>query len=79
MIIDLILDRKDFIKIDKIDNYDPKTFYYNVMGYGEVGYGIARAMDLGDEKNVKDELYNYLVDQDYNLNIKAFIDSVTWL
>ena len=79
MIIDLILDRKDFIKIDKIDNYDPKTFYYNVLDYGEVGFGITRAMDSGNDENVKQELYNYLVEQDYNLEIKKFIDSVTWL
>ena len=79
MIIDLILDRKDYIKIDKVDTYDPKTFYHDVMRYGETGFGITRAMDTGTEIEVKKSLYQYLVDQDYNLDIKKFIDSVEWL
>lgn len=79
MIIDLILDRKDYIKIDKVDTYDPKTFYHDVMQYGETGFGITRAMDTGSEKDIKRELYQYIVDQDYNPDIKKFIDSVEWL
>lgn len=79
MIIDLILDRKDYIEIDKVDTYDAKQFYNNVMAYGEVGYGITRALDCGSEQDVKRELYRYLVNNDYNLEIKKFIDSVQWL
>ena len=79
MIIDLILDRKDYIKIDKVDTYDPKAFYHDVVQYGEVGFGITRAMDTGTEIEVKRSLYQYLVDQDYNPDIKKFIDSVEWL
>ena len=79
MIIDLILDRKDYIEIDKIDTYDPRIFYHDVMRYGEVGFGITRAMDTGTELEVKKSLYQYLVDQDYNPDIKKFIDSVEWL
>lgn len=78
MIIDLILDRKDYIEIDKVDTYDPRTFYHDVMQYGEAGFGITRAMDTGTELEVKRSLYQYLVEQDYNLDIKKFIDSVEW-
>lgn len=79
MIIDLILDRKDYIEIDKVDTYSPQEFYHDVMRYGEVGFGITRAMDTGTEIEVKRSLYQYIVDQDYNLGIKKFIDSVEWL
>lgn len=79
MIIDLILDRKDYIENNGIDAYDPRTFYHDVMAYGEIGFGILRALDSGDDEDVKKELYNYLVKQDYNLEIKKFIDSVKWL
>lgn len=79
MIIDLILDRKDYIEIDKVDTYNAREFYYNVMGYGEVGHGITRALDYGTNEDVKKALYQYLVEQGYNLEIKKFIDSVDWL
>lgn len=79
MIIDLILDRKECIEIKKVDAYDPKTFYNDVMDYGEIGFGILRALDSGNDEDVKQELYKYLVKQDYNLEIKKFIDSVKWL
>ena len=49
------------------------------MRYGEVGFGITRAMDTGTELEVKKSLYQYLADQDYNPDIKTFIDSVEWL
>ena len=79
MIIDLILDRKDLIETYKFDLYEARRFYKDVMSYGDIGLGILKAMDYGDENDVKKELYNYLVKYDYNLNIKTFIDSVQWL
>lgn len=73
MIIDLILDRKE----DKA--YNVKTFYNDVVAYGEIGHGITYAMDYGAEKDVKNALKQYLIDNDYNLEIGLYIDSVEWL
>jgi hypothetical protein len=73
MIIDLILDRKDGVK------YNPRAFYSDCMGYGRVGYGITRALDNGTEQHVKQALCKYIDDNDYNLTIKDYINSVEWL
>lgn len=79
MIIDLILDRKDYIEIEKIDRYVARLFYKDVKAYGEVGFGILSALESGNENAVKKALHDYLEKQDYNLEIKKFIDSVEWL
>ena len=73
MIIDKILDRKDGQK------YIPKQFYNDVMQYGEIGHGIAEAMDGGTEKQVKTELGIYIIKNGYNLNIIDYINTVDWL
>ena len=73
MIIDLILDRKDGIE------YNAHNFYNDCVAYGEVGHGITYAMDYGSEEDVKAALKQYLVDNDYNLEIGKYIDSVEWL
>lgn len=73
MIIDLILDRKDG------ESYRADSFYRNVVRYGEIGDAITRAMDFGTEKDVKKALCSYIDDQDYNPEIKHFINSVNWL
>lgn len=73
MIIDLILDRKDGI------HYEPARFYYGVMNYGEVGFGITAAMDGGTEEDVKRELCKYIIDNEYNPDICRYINKVNWL
>lgn len=73
MIIDLILDRKEGVE------YSAKGFYNDVMMYGDIGHGITYAMDYGAEKDVKNALKQYLIDNDYNLEIGLYIDSVEWL
>lgn len=73
MIIDCILDRKDGWK------YTPKQFYLDVMGYGEIGHEITRAMDAGTEEDVKQALCDYIEYNDYNMEICKYIRSVTWL
>lgn len=76
MIIDLILNRRDG------ELYSPKQFYNDVMGYESVcgiGYSISRALDYGSEKQVKKALCDYIVNNDYNLNIMKYINSVKWL
>lgn len=84
MIIDLILDRKDdnTVRSDSMGQsvpYNAHTFYLNVMNYGEVGYGIARAMDEGTEEDVKQALCQYIKDQNYNTDICDYVNSVRWL
>ena len=77
MIIDLILDRKDGVE------YDARSFYNDVLYYesydmGSDG-GISRAMDEGEEKDVKRELCVYIDRNRYNPAIKDYINSVSWL
>lgn len=71
MIIDLIIDRNCG------DAYDPKTFYRRVTEYGNTY--ITYAMDYGDDFEVKRELIRYLIDNDYNIMIAGFVESVSWL
>ena len=73
MIIDLILDRKDGV------HYEPARFYYGVMDYGEVGFGITAAMDGGTEEDVKRELCKYIKDNEYNMELCEYINKVNWL
>lgn len=78
MLIDMILDRKD-----EACAYDPHEFYTNIMIYGsefpDIMHPIARAMDCGSETDVKLELVRYIIEQEYNPDIAAFICSVDWL
>ena len=60
-------------------NYDPREFYYCVLGYEKVGNEITAAMDYGTEKDVKQALCNYIDKQNYNPEIKNYINSVNWL
>lgn len=73
MIIDLILDRKDG------DPYVDRKFYFDVLGYGEIGDDITRAMDYGTERDVKKALCDYIDNNEYNPAIKNYIHSVNWL
>lgn len=73
MIIDRILDRRDG------DTYNPKQLYNDCMGYGEIGHGIARAMDSGTELDVKIELIKYVLLNDYYHEICKYILEVDWL
>ena len=73
MIIDGILDRKDG------EPYDPKTFYNYCMGYGEISHGITRAMDSGSNRDVQEELADYIIENDYNRDIIEYIYSKDWI
>ena len=75
MIIDLILDRKE----DTENTYNPKHFYNMVMCYGDTGKGITAAMDYGEETDVKSALCDYITRNEYNPDIKNYINSVNWL
>lgn len=77
MIIDLILDRQDGAE------YSPRRFYNEVMDYGsiwpEICDPISRAMDYGEEEDVKRELCRYIDEQGYSPDIKDYINEVNWL
>ena len=73
MVVDLILDRQCGC------SYMPEQFYRDCMCYGDVAEEITRAMDFGDERDVKRELCNYITDNEYNPDICKYINSVDWL
>lgn len=82
MIIDMILDRKGFEEDGVMDYYNPKRFYDMMMAYGEdggSGFAIARAMDCGTEDDVRRELCGYIDRNQYNPEIKDYINSVEWI
>lgn len=77
MIIDNILDIKDGKK------YNAKEFYYEVMQhyqvFPEIAEPIADALDGGENKDVRQALNNYIINNGYNTDICAFINSYEWL
>lgn len=74
MIIDQILDRKDF------NDYTPRNFYSYCMEDGPgYGWNIARAMDSGTNKDVQIELCKYIQGNGYNPQICEYVNSVNWL
>lgn len=79
MIIDLILDRK----MSSEDDYDPNIFYLKIMEYTDIfpdlSNPISRAMDEGEEEDVRSELCDYIDKCGYNPEIKDYIKSVRWL
>ena len=78
MIIDKILDRKN-----NLTEYKPRKFYNDIMMYyysmPEIVEPIANALDNGKEKDVKNKLCEYIVNQEYNKDICKYITSVEWL
>lgn len=82
MIIDLILDRKDFGAVFT-DNgsvkYNANDFYRAIFDYGEIGFDITRALDCGTEQDTKRALCDYIDNEQYNPDIKDYINSVDWL
>lgn len=82
MIIDLILDRKDNEEFTGYDAYDPYSFYREVMSYEsifEMDRDISSALDYGTEDDVRKALCKYIDDNQYNPDIKNYVNSKTWL
>ena len=71
MLIDLILDRAADTA------YNPHDFYLRAMEYKQDE--ITRAMDGGTENDVKSALCDYIRRNEYNSDIRAYIESVDWL
>ncbi len=68
MIIDKICDAMD-------GDYAPRDFY----NYVSEDYPISRAMDSGTNADVQRELCNYIDVNEYNPDIKKFINKFTWV
>lgn len=74
MIIDLILERKDGWP------YDAREFYSAVMEYGGHDAGrITRAMDEGEEPDIREALSLYIINNDYPDHICDYIRRMDWL
>lgn len=59
--------------------YDPKNFYQHVMDYGDIGWGITRAMDAGTNEDVQAALCEYIKKQGYNTELCNYINEREWL
>ena len=83
MIVDLILDRKDYEEWAQQDAYNAKDLYNECMQYSAVFDGafdyITRALDYGTEEDVRKALCRYIDENEYNEKIKDYIDSRDWL
>ena len=76
MIIDLILDRKDG------EEYNTREFYYSVMEYESTlnsNREISRALDGGNESDIKKSLCDYIIENGYNTEICKYVNSVNWV
>lgn len=73
MIIDCILDRYEG------NDYNPREFYFDMLEYGSSGIDISRAMDFGNEEDVREQLCRYVDCNKYNGKIKDFINKAKWL
>jgi len=79
MLIDAILDRRAD-REDGIFNYDPKKLYnYLIDSIHPSYHDVARAMDKGSNMEVQAEMCAYIDLEEYNPNIKCFVNSVDWL
>lgn len=83
MIIDAILDRKDFEKEYEADLYCAHDFYSYAMGessvFNGIGDAITRAMDFGTNEDVQDALCDYIMEQGYNKTLCDFVRRKDWL
>lgn len=81
MIIDVILDRRAYERKDKIFGWYGEKQFRDLYDYAmsfEFHY-LARAIDGGTEKDVKDALCRYIDENGYRPSIKRFVRSVNWI
>ena len=82
MIIDIILSRYDDERDGIQNSYDPRKFYRKVMEWSDLNPRadlITRAMDGGTEDDVRRELCAYIAANNYNPDIKFWINARTWI
>lgn len=79
MLIDAILDRKAD-RVEGIFNYNPKEFYDYLMNWDLESYqAVTRAMNEGTNADVQAAMCDYIDLEEYNPDIKGFVNSVDWL
>ena len=74
MIIDKILDRRDGCNYSR---EDARYIYEESFEFGF--WELSRALDGGTDDDVKRELCRYIDMNDYNPEIKNYINSVSWV
>ena len=83
MIVGLILDRKDNaldgVGLEEKVKYNAHDFYMACMSYGRIADDITRAMDFGEEEDVKKALCQYIEKHEYNPVICDYIQKLDWL
>lgn len=72
MLVDFILDRMEGVE------YDQRVLYAYCQEE-EIYWGVARALDGGDNEDIRRELCGYIEDEGYNMDICEYIRSVNWL
>ena len=77
MIIDKILDAAE-------GSYDARDFYNYAMEHESIfdpsdEYPISTALDSGSNDDVRRELCRYIDNNDYNKNIKRFVNKFNWI
>lgn len=81
MIIDVILDRRTYECEDQdFGWYDEEQLreIYDSAVYFHLDY-LARAIDGGTEKDVKNALCRYIDENGYRPSIKQYVCSVNWI
>lgn len=79
MLIDKILDRKADME-NGFFRYDTKELYdYLIDSIHPSYHDVARAMDKGSNTEVQAEMCAYIDLEEYNPDIKWFVNSVDWL
>lgn len=74
MIIDIILDRQSG---EKYTHETMRDIYEQAMNFYFLD--LARALDFGEEKDIKKELCNYITSENYRESICEYINSKNWL
>lgn len=72
MLVDFILDRMGGIE------YDPRELY-DYCQEEEIYWGVARALDGGDNEDIQRVLCEYIENEGYNMDICEYIRSADWL
>ena len=81
MIIDVILDRRDYEKKDKDFGWYGAEQFRDLYDYA-VSFGfdnLARAINGGTEKDVVEALCRYIDENGYRPSIKRYVRSVRWI
>ncbi len=83
MIIDIILDRKDFENMGDFGYYDPDKFAKDFMDYAcelerDKEWPLDEKIKAGDEDGVRKILCDYIIGFGYEPEICDYVNSVQW-